>query len=671
MQFHERQYYVKNEPLISDKEYDILFQGLKELETSSEITKRFDSPTQRVSSDLSSEFELVNHFTPMLSLANSYNAEDLKEFDTQIRKLTNLSPDKDINYFVEPKLDGGSIALVYENDFLVRAATRGNGAAGENMTRNAKTLSSVPLSVPFSKYGLYKVELRGEAVIAKDIFDRNNKSRELEGLDVFANPRNAASGGLRMKDPNESRKRGLEVFIFQMAYAVDQNGTDKLLDFDSHNSIIDLLEELGFKIPKGQKRLAANISEAFEIAKSWEDNREAYNYEIDGAVVKVNDLRLQEMCGATQHHPRWAIAFKFKAKQATTTLLEVEYQVGKTGAITPVAKVDPVHLAGVTVSSISMHNEEFILGKDLHIGDKVLIERAGDVIPYIVKAQKDLRDSNAVKIKFISACPSCSTKLVQPEGEAAWRCPNYHCPDQSLQRIIYHVSKEAMDIDGFGKSNVEKFNQLGWLKDISDVYNLDYDAICDLEGFGKRSSSKLKASIDKAKGNPIHRLLNSLSIHHLGKKASQLIAENIRNVFELQTWDKEKFTEIKDIGPVVADNVIQWFSDSDNLDMLKRMESYGVNMNQLEADQAKQLNTEGILFGKTILFTGTLQQMGRKQAQTLAEKHGAKNISAVSANLNILVVGEKAGSKLKKAQALGSVTILTEEDFLNLINNEI
>jgi len=664
--FHEWKYYVDNSPLLSDAEYDKLYHKLVEIESTNPQIIKKDSPSQRVSSDLSNQFETVAHWNPMLSLANSYNLEDLADFDKQIRKLTNLDQEP-ITYFVEPKLDGGSVSLVYENDELVRSATRGNGTEGENITANAKAIYSVPLRAEFSKHNIFRAELRGEAVIEKGMFVKKNQLRQEKGLEVFANPRNAATGGLRMKNPLDTKERGLVLFIFQLAYAVDKDGNDVLPSLLQHSNSIDVLEGLGFKIPRKEKQVCATIEEAFEVCQTWETKREDYNYEIDGAVVKVNDIDLQRICGSTQHHPRWAIAFKFKAKQATSTLLDVEYQIGKTGAITPVAKVDPVHLAGVTVSSISLHNEEFITQKDLRLGDKVLIERAGDVIPYIVKSLQELRKGDEEKIVFPTHCPFCEATLSKSEDQAAWRCQNVMCDAQNLQRMIYHVSKEAMNIDGFGKSYVEKFFDLGWLKDISDIYNLDYNEIAKLEGFGEKSVENLESSIASAKQNPLHKLLNSLSIHHLGKKASKLIAQQINSVFDLENWTEENFVEIKDIGPVVAENVMEYFNQVENVEMLRRLESYGVNTNQTEEDKPKQAKEGAVFSGKTILFTGSLQTMGRKQAQALAEENGARNISAISSKLNVLVVGEKAGSKLKKAQALGTVQILTEEEFLEAI----
>ena len=671
MKYHEWRYYVLNEPMISDKDYDSLFLTLQETEKQmSSGTIRVDSPTQRVSPDLTSDFPSVPHLNPMLSLANSYNEEDLQEFDKQVKKICDIKDvESNISYFVEPKYDGGSIALVYEDDILTRAATRGNGTEGEEMTANARVIPSVPLKAAFSKHGIHKVELRGEAVIAKTNFKKRNLEREKQGLAVFANPRNAATGGLRMKDPMVSKERDLEIFIFQLAYAVDKEGNDLLPTLGNHAESIQLLQNLGFKVSLNEDQLCNSIADALASCQSWETNREQFNYEIDGAVVKVNDIDLQKLCGSTQHHPRWAIAFKFKAKQAHTKLLEVEYQIGKTGAITPVAKVEPVHLAGVTVSSISLHNEEFIQQKDLRLGDTLVIERAGDVIPYVVKSLDSIRTGKEVSITFPVTCPSCSTSLSKMETEAAWRCPNALCKAQQLQRMIYHVSKDAMNIDGFGKSYVETFHTKRWLSDLSDIYNLNYDAIALLEGFGEKSATKLKSAITKAKQNPIHRLLTSLSVHHLGRKASKLIAAEIDHVLDLRNWTEENYTEIKDIGPVVAENVMAFFSQEENIAILEKMESHGVNLKQTEQDRPKPVSADAPLIGKTILFTGSLQTMSRKVAQAKAEAAGAKNISAVSSNLNILVVGEKAGSKLKKAQALGTVDILTEEAFNQLIES--
>jgi len=671
--FHEWRYYVKNEPLIADWEYDRLYKRLEKLEKNYPDLIKEDSPTQRVSSDLAGDSVSVEHLTPMLSLDNSYNAEDLNDFNDRIIKLTELEEGTIVEYCVEPKFDGGTLVLVYENDKLVRGATRGNGTKGEEMTHNARAMKVIPLVAKFSKYGIHKVELRGEAIIRKDRFAEVNKKREERGDDILANPRNAATGALRVKDSREVVNRELEAFIYQVGYAIDKDGNDMLHTFATHDEYIQMLGDLGFKIPRleiEERKVCKNIDEVSAFVIGWEERRESYNYEIDGMVVKLNNLALQEKCGYTSHHPRWAIAFKFKAKQATSKLLNVEYQVGKIGSITPVAKIEPVQLAGVTVSSVSLHNEEFITSKDLRLGDTVLVERAGDVIPYIVKAMDELRTGEEQPIAFIKNCPSCETELVKVETEAAWRCPNYSCEAQVLQRMYFHVSKDGMDIDGFGPSYVERFYQMGWLNSLADIYRLDYEKIAELEGFGERSATKLEKAIEKVKKNPLHRLLQSLTVHHMGKRSSRLLAGEIKDVYELGTWGEAEFTSIKDIGPKVAANVMEFFADESNIALLKDLESVGVNVLHLPADDKEEPIMDGPLSGKTILFTGKFQNLKRGHAKKISKEAGARVLSAVSSKLDFLVVGEKAGSKLKKAQEIGSVQILSEEEFMAILNSE-
>ncbi len=670
--YHEWRYYALNDPVVSDYEYDMLYKKLQTIEANYPELVTPESPTQRVSSDLTEDFALVEHLTPMLSLDNSYDAVDLASFDERIKNYLGLPSDLDIEYCVEPKFDGGTIALVYENDQLMRAATRGNGALGDEITPNIRTLRSVPLRAEFSKFGIAKAELRGEALIRKDVFVKMNEQRAADELTLFANPRNAATGGLRTKDPSETASRRIEAFIYQLGYAVDANGNNAFGQLKSHDDTIELLGNLGFKIPQrstdgGERRICRNIAEVAAFCAEWQNKREQYAYEIDGMVVKANSLELQQRAGSTAHHPRWAIAFKFKAKQATTKLLNVEFQVGKVGSITPVAKLEPVALAGVTVSSVSLHNEDFIRNKDLRLGDTVLVERAGDVIPYIVKPMEELRDGSEREIVFPINCPVCKSELVRAEDEAAWRCENPDCEAQLLQRMIHHVSKNAMDIDGFGESQIERFYRLGWLHNIADIYRLNYEAIAKLEGFGEKSATNLRAAIEKAKKNPLYRFLHSLTIHHLGIKAGKILAAEIENVWDLKDWDEERFRQIKDIGPVLTHNVIRFFQNEKNVTILQDMESLGVNFNQTDEDKRRIVSADAPLSGKTILFTGTLMKMGRKEAQARAEAAGAKNISAVSGNLDYLIVGEDAGSKLKKATALGTVTILTEDEFLELV----
>ncbi|MBK6545288.1 MAG: NAD-dependent DNA ligase LigA [Saprospiraceae bacterium] len=667
IRFHEWQYYVQDNPLISDYEYDVLYKILEKIEIQHPAWITQDSPTQRVSSDLVDQFQSVEHLSPMLSLENSYNSQDLNEFDNRVKKLCGLVLESAVSYFAEPKFDGGSIALIYENDFLIRAATRGDGARGEDITQNARTIRSVPLKAEFSKFGIQKIELRGEAVISKSMFHKINEARETEGLALLANPRNAATGVLRVKDAAETSNRGLDVFIFQVSFVLGKDGENAMMNQKNHSDWMKILDSLGFKVALHERKICNNIDEVLKYINHWVEKRDAYTYDIDGVVVKVNDLKLQEKCDYTSHHPRWAVAFKFQAKQASSTLINVEFQIGKIGSITPVAKIEPVQLAGVIVSSVSLHNEDFIKARDIRYGDQVLVERAGDVIPYIVKSFTELRTGNEMPIEFPSNCPACKTKLIREEDESAWRCPNFLCEAQVVQRLIHHVSKDAMDIDGFGKSLVERFYELGWLHTMADIYKLDFEAIAQLDGLGKKSAEKLQQSIEKAKHNPIYRLLHGLCIHHLGKKVSKLIAEHLDYLPDLANWTLENYTSIKDVGPVVGQNIIAFFSQPNNVAMIQEMETLGINMKQTDEDRPRMVSENAALSGKSILFTGTLKQLDRKEAQGIAEKAGARILSAVSSNLNILVVGEDAGSKLTKARALGTVEIWTEEDFLQKI----
>ena len=672
LRYHEWRYYVQNDPVLSDYEYDRLYKQLEALEAAYPAAILPDSPTQRVGSDLAGDLPSVAHLTPMLSLGNSYNAADLLEFDEQIKKFALLGPEDSVAYTVEPKYDGGSIALVYEDDRLVRGATRGNGVKGEEMTHNARVIRSIPLRAAFSRYGIRRAEVRGEVLIRKDIFAQVNAEREASGKPAFANPRNAATGGLRMKDPAEAAQRGLVAFVYQLGYAEDAAGNNALTRFDTHHDSIEALATLGFKVPSTGRRRCADIRAVIDFVTAFEAQRDDYGFELDGMVVKVDSREIQERAGYTSHHPRWAIAYKFRAKQATSTLNAVDYQVGKIGSITPVARIEPVQLAGVTVSNVSLHNEDFITGKDLRLGDKILVERAGDVIPYIVKSLADLRDGSEQVVEWPKFCPVNTTDnpvaLVREADAAAWRCPVCVCGEQPRMRTIWHVSKHAMDIDGLGEKQINLFFEKGFITDLADVYRLPYDEILQLDGFKQKSVDNLRRAVEKAKQNPIHRLLHSLSIHHLGRKVSKLIAAEVQHVLDLKTWTLEDFTRIKDVGPVVAQNVIDWLADPANVALLEALEANGVNLAQTEEDRPAAVAADAPLSGKTILFTGKLTLMSRKEAQERAEAAGARNISAVSSKLDFLVAGEKAGSKLKKAQVLGTVQVLTEEEFVALVS---
>lgn len=667
--YHEWRYYVLDDPLISDEEYDRLYKQLEALEKAFPDLLRSDSPTQRVGSDLTERFDTVQHLTPMLSLENSYNAEDLQEFDERIRKLIGAPPEEtSLTYCVEPKFDGGTIVLLYENDQLVRAATRGNGAQGDEITPNARAIRTIPLRADFSQHGIHRVELRGEALIRKDLFDAINQTRQKVGEDLFANARNAATGALRLKDPKKVQERALDAFIYQISAVTNAEGDDLMDQFQTHDEQVALLSNLGFKVPKSgvERAVYDSIEGVSQHCQRWETDREQYAFEIDGLVVKVNSLALQELCGSTSHHPRWAIAYKFKAKQATTTLLQVDYQVGRTGAVTPVARVAPVQLAGATISNVSLHNADFIAEKDIRVGDTVLVERAGDVIPYIVKSMDELRDGSEQPIVYPTQCPVCSAELVRPEGEAVWRCVNPICDAQIRGRLVHFVSKGAMNIDGFGEAYIDRFYNEGMLNNLADIYRLDYKRIAFFEGFGQRSADNLERAIEKSKGNPAYRLLYGLGIRHIGRTNSKILVAEVERLQDLADWSLEQLCALRDIGPVVAQQVIELFQLPETIALLDELEALGVNTRRLEEEKKQEVAADAPFAGKTLVFTGTLTQLKRDQAKQLAIKAGAKVVGSVSSKLGYLVVGEKAGSKLKKAQDLG-ISILTEEEFINLV----
>lgn len=662
IRYHDWRYYVLSEPVITDFDYDKLFRTLKELEAAHPQLATDDSPTQRVARALSSDFAQVEHLTAMLSLENSYNIDDLNDFDTRVKELTGKD---EISYCVEPKFDGSSIALVYENDKLVRAATRGDGAVGEDITNNAKALSSIPLTAAFSKYGIYRIEIRGEVIIRRDVFAKMNEERAEKGEKVFQNARNTASGSLRQKDPAEVRARNLEAILYHVSLAEDKDGKNLLAGkLESHYHTIEILYDCGFKTPLNDLKVCADINEVHAFIQSWEEKRITFNIDTDGMVVKVNSLAMQQRCGSTSHHPRWAIAYKFAAKQAQSKLLKVEFQVGRTGAVTPVAKIEPVPLAGVTISSISLHNEEFIIEKDIHLNDTVIVERAGEVIPYIVGVVPALRDGSEKKIHFPKNCPSCGEELIKPEEEAVWRCDNADCPAQTEERAIHFVSKDAMDIDGLGRSIVIDFIERGYVKAIEDIYRLPYDSIGELEGWGKKSVENLQKGIEDSKNRPIWRLLNALGIRHVGVTTSKDICSHLKTIFDLEKMSIEDLTNIEGIGPKVAQSIFDFFQNEGNVHLLQELKKLGVNTENRPQDMAAKNNK---LEGKTFLFTGTLQQFGRDRAKQLVEENGGKLLSGVSANLNYLVAGEEAGSKLAKAKKIPGITVLTEEEFLKMI----
>ena len=674
LRFHEHRYYIQNDPLVSDFEYDTLYKGLEKLEKEAPDLVTPDSPTQRVAKGLTKDFPSAPHLVPMLSLDNSYNGEDLLDFDRKARELTGLN---EIEYCVEPKFDGASISLIYENDQLVRGATRGDGVRGDDITPNIRQIRTIPLSARFSDYGLQTVEIRGEVLINKTNFKKFNEALAEQGLAPLANPRNAAAGTLRIKDPVEVGRRKLEAFVYHVSYYLTREGvkmTDADKDVDettpsinkyllSHSGTLDMLWELGFRSPAKEKKVLKGIQAVIDYCHEFESRRDDLPYEIDGMVIKVNDFDLQDKMGMTSHHPRWAMAFKFKARQATSKLLRVEYQIGRTGNVGPVAKIEPVHIGGVTVGSISLFNEDVIREKDIRIGDTVLVERAGDVIPYIVKPLTELRTGAEEPIKFPTHCPSCGDELYRTPEEAAWRCVNASCPAQVLERLMHFASKDAMDIRGLGEANIKKFYDLHLLRSIPEIYQLDYEAIGKLEGFGPKSIGNLQAAISHSKTQPLHRLIFALGIRFVGETMAKTLAHAVDHLLDLKNFDVEKLQTLEDVGPKVASSVAQFFSNEDNLTMLRTLESLGLQLR----NEKREATNGGNFSGQTFLFTGTLLKMKRSEAEEKVEKAGGKILSGVSSKLDYLIVGEDAGSKLEKAKKIASIRILSEDEFLQML----
>ncbi len=670
--YYDKKYYVDADSPISDFDYDMLFKQLKELEATYPNLITADSPTQRVAKGLNETFQTVQHLVPMMSLENSYNIQDLREFERKVKEL--VAANEKIEYICEPKFDGSSIALVYENNQLVRAATRGNGIEGDDITPNAKAIKSIPLKANFSQFGIYKIEIRGEVVMQLAVLEQLNKERleqniilkqeNKKELELFKNARNTAAGSLRLKDSAEVAARKLDAILYQIGYAEDKNGNNITFSeiFKSHDYNLKLLSDLGFKTPFLDKTLSEDIDQIMATCLDWQDKRDNYPIDIDGMVIKVNNTKLQQIIGKTSHHPKWATAFKFKPKQGLSILENVEFQVGRTGQITPVAKITPVQLMGVEISSISLHNEDFIIDKDIRLYDTVIVERAGDVIPYIVGSLPEKRNGNEIKIEFPKNCPSCTHHLYKNLEESAWRCINTNCPAQLEEHLIHFVSKAAMDIFGFGEENVRTFLKENLISNIASIYKIDYEKVAQLEGWKVKSIQNLREGIEQSKQNENWRLLVGLGIRHIGTTTAKMLAKQVEHLLDYANWTEEKYMQLEDVGPKVALSLQAFFSDESNIELLKELESLGLNLKRTE----RVLHSEK-LAGKTFLFTGTLTQFSRDEAKILVENNGGKNLSAVSANLAYLVAGEKAGSKLTKAQKIESIQIIDEFEFLKMI----
>jgi DNA ligase (NAD+) len=650
---HNHRYYVLNQPLISDFQYDIL---LNELDT---LEKKFPefiiegSPTRRIGSDITKEFEQYEHRYPMLSLGNTYSEEELREFDTRIKKTTSES----IEYVCELKFDGASISITYKNGSLFRAITRGDGNKGDDVTLNVKTIKSIPLKISGKTIPVEFV-IRGEILMPRAVFNKLNDERIKAEIIPFANPRNAAAGTLKLLDPRIVASRSLDCLVYLILA--------EELPHDNHYANLKEASEWGFRVPDSI-RLCRNIDEVLQFISYWESERKNLPYDTDGVVVKVNSLSQQEELGVTAKSPRWAIAYKYKAEEASTRLLSVIFQVGRTGNVTPVANLDPVLLSGSTVKRATLHNADQIALLDLHLNDMVYVEKGGEIIPKIVGVDHSLRNENSKKIEFISNCPECGTALIKNEGEANHFCPNYlHCPPQLKGRIEHFISRKAMDIDGLGEETIDLLFSNNLIRNFSDLYDLQLEQLVPLERLGEKSASNILKSIKKSIETPYHQVLFALGIRHVGETVAKTISKRFRSIDDLIIADQEKLTSVREIGPKISASLIAYFSDNENLEIINRLRSVGIKF----SDDKDTILTSNTLDGKTIVISGIFQKHSRDEYKQLIEKNGGRNSMSVSGNTSFILAGENMGqSKKEKALELG-VPLLSEMEFLKIIGEE-
>ena len=651
---YNQYYYTNNESLISDVEYDNLIKELKELEEQYPQFKSVESPTEKVGATnlRESKFQKITHKRPMLSLSNTYNEGEISDFIERVRKL--VPEDKELKYALELKLDGLSISVQYEKGKLVRGVTRGDGAIGEDVTENIMEIATIPHELPEP----LDLEVRGEIVLPLSNFLKLNERRMEAGEEVFANPRNAASGTLRQIDSSIIKERGLDSYFYFLVDA-EKYGVK------THSESIKFLEKLGFKTT-GVCEVLESASKLKKRIDYWEKAKENLDYETDGMVIKVDELELWNILGNTTKSPRWAIAYKFPAKQVTTTMLGVTWQVGRTGKVTPVAELEEVLLSGSKVKRASLHNFHEIERKDIRIGDKVFIEKAAEIIPQVVKSIKEFRDGSEIQIVEPTECPVCQSPVAREEGQVDIKCTNPNCPGKIKGRIEYFVSRDAMNISGFGSKMVEKMLELGFIKNAGDIYNLKSheEELVKIEKMGKRSVEKLLESIEESKKRDYSKVLYALGIPFIGKYSGKLLANASGNIDKLMNMSVEELMEIDGVGDKGAKAVYDFFRDSENIQLIEVLRGYGLQFAQEVKEE--QSSEERIFEGKTFLFTGTLKNFKREEIKEEIEKLGGKNLSAVSKNLDYLIIGEKAGSKLKKAQELGTVKILTEDEFLEI-----
>ncbi len=656
IRYHDYKYYVQANPVISDYQYDKLFHALEALEKAHPEIITPDSPTQRISPAFTGEFEKVKHYAEMTSLENTYSAEDLREWDRKVKELLGTG---EVEYIVEPKFDGASMELVYENDLLVRGATRGDGIYGEDVTMNVKTIKSIPLRAPFSKYGIKLIAIRGEVIMPKSVFRKLNEEREKQGLPLFANPRNAAAGTIRLKNPAEVARRGLDCYVYQILHSEPKKLCD---DIKTQKEALQLLSDCGFKTPHIQK-VCKNIDEVIETVLKAQEERENWDFEADGMVIKVNDICAWEKLGETLHHPRWAVAYKFPAKQAVTKLVEVVWQVGRTGALTPVAILEPVEVGGVIVSRATLFNPDFIRMKDIRIGDYVIVERAGETIPYIVGPVVERRTGEEKPIEVPTHCPVCGAPVVKELDEAVPRCPNINCPAQLKEHMIYWG--KVLDIKGLGEATVNQLMRKELVKSISDLYYLDKKDLIKLPGWGVKKAENLLNQIEKSKSAPFWKKLTALGIRHVGEKTAQLLAKKFRNIEELIDAGFEELASIPGIGPITATSIKNFFRAEQNLEMIERLEEAGFSFKRTEEEEREQ-ELPKPLAGQNIVFTGELDHFTRKEAQHIVELLGGNPTNSVTRKTNFVVVGKNPGSKYAKAQKLG-IKMLNEQEFIEML----
>lgn len=649
---HNYAYYVLSKPQISDYEFDLKLQELTKLEKENPEYFDLNSPTQRVGGEPSKEFKTVSHTYPMLSLGNTYSEEEIMDFDKRVKKIIS----KPFEYVCELKYDGVAISLVYKNGKLHRAVTRGDGMQGDDVTQNIKTIRSIPLVLQGNDYPDF-FEIRGEVIMPYQAFIKLNENRKKQDLEPYANPRNFASGSLKLLDPKETAKRRLDCFLY---FLVGEN-----LPYNNHFDNILTAKKWGFNVlPYLQK--CENVQAVFNYIKTWDTKRKTLPFDIDGIVIKVNAYHQQETLGYTAKSPRWAIAYKYKAEQAVTLLETVTFQVGRTGAVTPVANLKPVLLAGTTVKRASLHNADIIKKLDLHEKDTVFVEKGGEIIPKIVKVDIEKRKINAIPISFIEKCPECGTALIKKENEAAHYCPNsYGCPPQLKGNIIHFVSRQAMDIDGLGEESIELFFEKKLINRIDDIYNLTENNIIHLERFGSKSAQNIINGIKKSKEQPFDKLLYALGIRFVGKTIAKKLAKSFKSIDKLQEASYDDLIAVNDIGQQIAESIINYFGDIRNIELINNLKLHGL---QFEMTKDETTTDNGILKDKKIIVSGVFQSFSRDELKDLIEKNGGINVSSISSKTDYVIAGDKMGaSKKQKAEKL-NIPILSEQDFLKLIH---